>query len=361
MGDVVAFFIGWAAGWWLLWRLPVPPTTPEATVRPAVSVIIPARDEQRSLPLTLASLAPELAADDEVIVVDDHSSDATATVARDAGATVVAAPDLPPGWLGKPWACHTGAERSGNELLVFLDADTRLEAGGLDRLAGGHRASGGLYSVQPWHEALRPHERLAALFNVVALMGTGAFTPLDSRMRSVGAFGPCLVTTAGDYRTAGGHAGVRGAVLDDLALAERYRAEGLPVVLHGGRGTIRFRMYPRGIGQVVEGFSKNFAAAAASVHPLTAVLVTAWIAALSAPIAMVAGDPVLAAACYLAVVAQLGVQLRRVGGFGPVVAAAYVVALAFFVAVFVRSLWLTFARGEVRWKGRKVPTRSSGP
>ncbi len=355
MADAVAFLIGWGAGWWLLWRVPVPMPVRQSC-RPAVSVIIPARDEEASLPALLDSLRPQLRPGDEVIVVDDHSEDDTAAVAAAAGATVVAAPVLPPGWVGKSWACHTGAPRATNAVIAFLDADTRVEPGGLDRLVAGHSDSGGLYSVQPWHEVARPHERLAALFNVVALMGTSAFTPLGSG-RSVGAFGPCLVTTAADYRASGGHAAVRAEVLEDLALASRYRAAGLPVALRGGRGTIRFRMYPRGIAQVVEGFSKNFAAAASSIRPLTVVGISAWIAALSAPAALAAGDPALAAACYLAVAAQLVVHLHRIGGFGSITALAYVVSLVFFLAVFTRSLWLTFVRREVRWKGRGVPTR----
>lgn len=355
MGDLVAFFVGWGAGWWLLWRVPVPAPAPEAD-RPALSVIIPARDEEASLRQVLGSLRPQLRPGDEVIVVDDHSSDATAKVAVAEGATVVAAPELPPGWVGKTWACHTGAARATNALMAFLDADTRVEPGGLDRLVAGHAETGGLYSVQPWHDVPRPHERLAALFNVVAMMGTGAFTPLGSR-RSVGAFGPCLVTAASDYHASGGHAGVRGAVLDDLALASRYRAAGRSVAIRGGRGTIRFRMYPGGIGPLVEGFSKNFAAAAVSVRPLTVVLIGAWIAALSAPVALAPVEPALAALCYLAAAGQLVAHLRRIGGFGSITAVVYVVPLVFFIAVFFRSLWSTFVRGEVRWKGREVPTR----
>ncbi len=358
MADAVAFLLGWGAGWWLLWRLPVPPPAPKAG-RPAVSVVIPARDEEASLPRLLGSLRPQLRAGDEVIVVDDHSGDATASVARAEGATVVAAPELPSGWVGKCWACHTGATRTVNPVIAFLDADTSVEPGGLDRLLADHSRSGGLYSVQPWHDVHRPHERLAALFNLVALMGTGAFTPLRPR-RAVGGFGPCMVTTAADYRASGGHAGVRTTVLDDLALAARYRAAGLPVALRAGRGTIRFRMYPDGIEQVVEGFSKNFAAAAASVRPVSVVLISAWMAALSAPFALAVGDPALAAACYLAVAGQLVVHLRRTGGFGWITASVYLVPLAFFLAVFARSLWLTFARRRVRWKGREVPSARRG-
>lgn len=351
--DVVAFLAGWGAGWWLLWRIPVPPSLPPGA-RPPVSVVVPARDEERSLPVLLASLEDELRSGDEVIVVDDHSADDTAGVARSAGARTVAASDLPPGWLGKAWACHTGAELAANPLLAFLDADTRLEPGGLDRLVAGYAEGGGLYSVQPWHRVPRPHERLAALFNVVALMGTGAFTPVGDRRPPAGAFGPCLLTSAEDYRAVGGHAAVRHTVLDDLALARRYRAAELPVRIRGGRDTITFRMYPDGLGQLVEGFTKNFAAAARAVRPLTVVLVTAWMSALGAPLVLAAGAPALALACYVAVALQVHAHLRRIGSFGAVTAVAYLIPLACFVVVFARSLVLTFGRRRVRWKGRDV-------
>ena len=376
--DVVAFVAGWVSGWWLLWTVPVPPlaTRRSPAIRPPLSIVIPARDEEAALPVLLTSLHAQLGPGDEVVVVDDDSGDATAAVARAGGAAVVPAPPRPAGWLGKPWACHTGAATATGDLLAFLDADTCVEPGGLDRLVAGHVACGGLYSVQPWHLVPRPHERLAALFNVVAMMGTGAFTPAATHRRSsrpapspaetprrcvrrdpVGAFGPCLLTTAADYRAAGGHAAVRGWVLDDLALAERYRARGLAVTVRGGRGVISFRMYPAGLGQLVEGFTKNFAAAARRVRPMTVVLVVAWLVALSTPLALAPEAPLLAAALYCAAAVQLHVHLRRLGSFGAVTAAVYVVPLACFVAVFARSVAVTALRRRVRWKGRDVPAR----
>jgi 4,4'-diaponeurosporenoate glycosyltransferase len=361
--DLIAFLFGWGAGWWLLWRVPLPPQVEPGLSPPRepVSIIVPARDEAAVLPVLLASLRPELRPHDEVVVVDDHSYDATAVKARAGGATVVAAPPLPDGWSGKAWACHTGAETARRSTLVFLDADTRLAPGGLDRLVAGLAAVGGLYSVQPWHEVPRPHERLAALFNVVAMMGTAAFAPGRVGRAPVGAFGPCLLTAAGDYHLAGGHAAVRGEVLDDLALAGRYRAAGLPVTIHGGRGTISFRMYPASLGQLVEGFTKNFAAAAGAARLRTTALITLWLAALSAPAVLAANAPVLAAACYTAASVQVGVHLRRLGSFGPLAPLVYPVLLAVFVAVFARSLVATLALGRVRWKGRDLVTRRGPP
>ncbi len=361
--DLVAFLAGWAAGWWLLWRVPLPPPVEpgRSSPRGAVSIVVPARDEAAAVPLLLASLGPELGPYDEVIVVDDASSDATAARARAAGATVLPAPPLPDGWAGKAWACHTGASAATQSVLVFLDADTRLAPGGLDRLVAGLAMSGGLYSVQPWHDVPRPGERLAALFNVVAMMGTAAFAPGRGGRAVVGAFGPCLLTAAADYRLTGGHAGVRDEVLDDLALAGRYRAAGLPVTIHGGQGTISFRMYPDGLGQLVEGFTKNFAAAAAAIRLHTAALIVLWLAALSAPAVLMTSNPALAAVCYAAAAIQLGIHLRRLGSFGPLTAMGYPVALAIFIVVFVRSLVATVALGRVRWKGRELATRRRGP
>ncbi|MDQ3306444.1 MAG: glycosyltransferase [Actinomycetota bacterium] len=354
--DLAIFALGWCAGWWLLWRVPVPLAGRASLDPPRASIIVPARDEEHNLGVLLASLLPQVHPGDEVMVVDDDSGDDTASVARRAGAKVLEALPLPPGWQGKAWACHTGAAAATGPTLVFLDADTRLEAGGLDRLRDGAARSGGLYSVQPWHEVPHLHERLAALFNLVAMMATGAFTP-RRRSRTVGAFGPCLVTSVDDYRAVGGHASVRGAVVDDLALAERYQAAGLPVTLRGGRGSIAVRLYPDGLRQLVEGFTKNFASAARAVRPLTLVLVVAWLAALSAPLVLVADNPAVAAACYLAVAGQLAVLLRRIGAFGAVTAALYLVPLAVFVAVFARSMIVTFGRRRVRWKGRDLRTR----
>lgn len=345
----------WTLGWVLLWRVPTPGPAP-ARDR-AVSIVVPARDEAGNLPHLLGSLVPQLGSDDEVVVVDDHSQDATAEVAAAAGAVVVPSPPLPAGWAGKQWACHTGAMVAGNGLLVFLDADTRVAPGGLARIAS-VGAGPGLTSIQPYHLVPRWAERLAAFFNIVGMMGSLACTPLGTRLRPRGVFGPCLATPTADYRRAGGHRAARAGVLDDVALAAAYRRAGLPVRVYGGRGTIDFRMYPGGLPELVRGFTKNMASGALAVRPQAAVAVAGWVAACAAPLVLALRVPApLSAACYLAVALQVGVHLRRLGSFGPVVALAYPVALAVFLAVFVRSLLATYGRGRVSWKGRSLPTR----
>ncbi len=178
-----------------------------------------------------------LRAGDEVLVVDDHSSDGTAGVARSAGARVLPAPPLPAGWAGKQWACHTGASVAASEVLVFLDADTRIEPGGLDRIA----ARPGLTSIQPFHLVPRWQERLAAFFNIVGVMGTGIGTPLGDRVRPGGAFGPCLLTSNMASATTAirpvaslAVAGWIAACVAPLVLAGRRRADRARLLLHRG-------------------------------------------------------------------------------------------------------------------------------
>ena len=295
------------------------------------------------MPALLASLRPQLRDGDQLIVVDDGSSDDTADVASRGGATVVAAPSLPEGWTGKAWACANGARVSTADTLVFLDADVTVEPGGLDRVLAAHET--GLLSVQPFHVTVRPYERLSLFFNIVAMMGTDAFTPLGPRLRPSGAFGPCLVTSRDDYEAVGGHAAVKSAVLDDVELAHCYLASGRDVVCLGGKGSLSFRMYPDGLRQLSEGWSKNLAGGASKTRVLTLLLVVAWISVcLQAPWL---GWPV-----YAAVVVQLAWMARRIGRFGVVALLLYPIPLFAFVAIFVRSLYLTYVRKRVSWKGR---------
>jgi 4,4'-diaponeurosporenoate glycosyltransferase len=230
---------------------------------------------------------------------------------------------------------------------VLLDADVALEPGGLDRLVAEHGRRGGLVSVAPLHVIERAYERLSAVCATVAMMGTGAFTPRRTT-RPAGAFGPCLVTARSDLVAVGGYAAVRGEVLDDVALARRYVAAGLPVSLLGGSGTVRYRMYPGGVRQLVDGWSKNIAAGAGATRPLTMVLVVAWVSVLLQA-------PWLGPVVYGTCASQLAWMWARIGRFGVLTAVLFPVPLVAFVLIFLRSLVLTLIRRRVPWKGRQVP------
>lgn len=352
---------GWFLGWALLWRLPglTRPRSTTTKVRlPSVSIVVPARNEADRMPTLLASLAGQQHAADQVIVVDDESSDGTAAVARSfAGVEVVAAPPLPDGWAGKPWACATGARSARGDLLVFLDADVDLAPTAIGAIVASWQQHGGLLSVQPHHRIRRPVEALSLPFNVISMMGLGVGSVVPPR-RQWGAAGPCLATDRRDYEAVGGHAAVADEVAEDLALAERYRAADLRVTCVGGHDAVRFRMYRDAAG-ILEGWSKNLATGAGRTPRLRSLAIAAWVAALLAMALQLTSLPSTGAelrswaVVYLAGAVQIAWLGRQVGRFGPA-ALAWPLLLAVFVAVFARSVINTALFRHVRWSGREL-------
>jgi 4,4'-diaponeurosporenoate glycosyltransferase len=364
--EVSLLAVTWIIGWLLLWRVPRLPPASSATPGRQVSVVVPARNEAGRLPGLLGTLAVQTRPADEVLVVDDHSEDDTSAVAAaSSGADVIAAPRLPDGWTGKTWACWTGARRATGNVLVFLDADTEPEPDLLARLLDALAHRPGLLSVMPYHRMRRPYERLSAFFSVISLMGIGAASARRSTPVT-GAYGPCLACDRHDYDATGGHESIRGAVVDDVALAQQFRRAGLPVRVAGGRDAISFRLYGGGLRDLVEGWSKNFASGAGSTPVLRFLLVFAWVVGVGTAaqvpvreaIAAIGGWSGPGVALWIGFVAfavQLAVQLRPLGNYSWV-AVLFPIPLGAWFVVFLRSIVLT-ARGQVRWKGRAVLVR----
>ena len=306
------------------------------------SVIIPARNEAHNLPRLLDSLAAQSVRPVEVVVVDDGSSDGTAAIARELGARVIVSQPLPAGWSGKTWACHQGAQAAAGELLCFVDADSWFEPGGLTRILDGY--TGGALSVGPWHAVQRPYENLSLFFNLNMVMGTVPG----------GLFGQLLVVDRASYQRAGGHAAVRGRVLENCRLAAHFRASGTAVRSVAGKGALSFRMYPGGWGEVVAGWTKGFASGAGQTPRATLLLCVAWmIGLMAAPVGWsLAGEPRWWGALYLLCAAQVWVFGRKVGAFRWYAALLYPLPLVFFFVVFARSALR--AGKKVRWKGREI-------
>src|SRR3954467_12962797 len=96
-----------------------------ASANPSVSVIVPARDEEACLAECLRSLVGQQGPQYEIIVVDDHSTDATRAIAETFAVRVISADVLPQGWSGKCNAAWTGARVASGKWLLFTDADTK--------------------------------------------------------------------------------------------------------------------------------------------------------------------------------------------------------------------------------------------
>jgi dolichol-phosphate mannosyltransferase len=203
------------------------PVRPTSTPPMSISVVVPARDEAGRLGPTLDAMvgAPGVA---EVIVVDDESSDGTAALARDHGATIVSGRPLPSGWAGKAWALQQGIEAATSEWVVTLDADTRPDPrlpAALVARASGERLD--LLTVGGRFECpTRPSRWLHAAMLTTLVYRFGPPGSTAGRPGCTMANGQCMAFRREPFLGAGGMSIVAGEVVEDIALARRIAGDG---------------------------------------------------------------------------------------------------------------------------------------
>jgi 4,4'-diaponeurosporenoate glycosyltransferase len=332
---------------------------------PSISVIIPSRNEENNLPNLLRSLEGQLSSEDEVIVVDDHSEDRTKTVAEKSGVKLLESLPTPEGWIGKTWACSQGARMASGEILVFLDADTVLEKNGLKNIIEAYVERDGVLSIQPYHKMRNLYEQFSAFFNIVMMAAIGAFTILGNRIKPIGLFGPVVAIKRQYYLDSGGHEKVKSEILEDVAFGSELQKKGVEVHCLSGKDTISFRMYPNGIKELINGWSKGFAVGAVKTSIPLLVLIVAWISGSIGTTrnlveAIAATNSVQIAiwgGLYVLFAAQIYWMLVRIGNFKFYTALLFPIPLSFFVLVFTYSFVRIFLARSVKWKGREIDLR----
>ena len=244
-----------------LYRTPV---APDGYRPPAISVLIPARNEERSIEVAVTSVLLSGNVDLEVVVLDDHSSDRTAEIvqsiaAADPRVRLETAPGLPAGWCGKQHACANLAMLASHDLLVFMDADVRLAPDALRRMGWFLESSGAdLVSGFPLQETGSFSERVVLPLMHFLLLG---FLPI-SRMRKsrAAAFGAgcgqLFLARRDAYDASGGHEAIRDSLHDGLTLPRSFRRAGLATDLFDATHLARCRMY-RNAAEVWNGLAKN--------------------------------------------------------------------------------------------------------
>ena len=370
MPSIVTIIAGLAAAILLFWRHPILPGTGQAKnglilpdtggLMPRISVIIPSRNEENNLRNILSDLQKQDLPAFEIICVNDASEDRTAEIIDAFGVQNIPVISKPDGWIGKSWACQTGADRASGDLLLFLDADVRLNPSSLRKLALAYSGSGGVVTVQPFHQTVRIYEHLSFFFSLILLAANGIGFPAAGK--NIGLFGPVILVSGKDYRQVGGHYPAQKSIVDDLAMGEAFKRKGIKLSLFMGASDISFRMYAGGFRELCEGWIKNFASGAFRTPFYLILLIILWFGActevaISLIRAAAQGSlPILAAGIclYLAWALLLWLISRRVGNFGFAAALVYPVLLLFFVILFVISIFRKVFGKTVTWKGRKI-------
>jgi glycosyltransferase involved in cell wall biosynthesis len=232
--------------------------------KPFVSILIPARNEQSNIAACVKSALQSRDADIEVLVLDDHSSDATPKIvqnlsARDPRVRLLHSLPLPDGWCGKQFACHQLSHRATAPILFFIDADVRLMPDAVARSARFLERSGAdLVSGVPRQITETFSEKLLIPLIHFVLLGFLPFGMMR-RFRSAAFAAGCgqfFVARAESYERAGGHQCVKGSGHDGIELPRAFRKRGFKTDLFDPTDLASCRMYDSG-SAVWNGLAKN--------------------------------------------------------------------------------------------------------
>jgi chlorobactene glucosyltransferase len=323
--------------------------------RPSVSIVVPARNEARTIERSVRAFLAQDYDNFEVIVVNDRSTDGTGDILGtivDPRLTIIDGAETPEGWLGKPWAVQQGTARARGEWLLIADADL-------------------IYSLETLRAAIAESERtgaaLTALFPHFELGSFGehagmpmvpffgfCFAPV---WRANASQSPRLAMGAGSgnlirreaLESAGGFASLKDAVVDDIALARLVRRHGGVTRVARADDLISVRMY-HSAAEIAHGFTKNIfipfgRSFVAGTFFLLLLLITNLL-----PYALLFDRVMIAAVALMTLTRIVLFRSLRYPMWNAIL--LHPLMIAFWAYIFLRSMWFTGVRNELRWRGR---------
>lgn len=346
------------------------PLCPQPDARPRgdalVSVIIPARNEERSIETGVRMLLAQRYANIEIIVVDDESEDTTAAIVErlmreDSRVRLVRGAALPRGWVGKPWAVTQGVRVARGEWFLFTDADMQHGRSAIAAsLALAQERGADAVSLMPGQILVTAAERIL-MPTILWTIGfaTGRLSAVNDPRKPNALFsGGFILARRAAYEAVGGHDSVRDKIAEDFELAHRFKEDGrFRTLLASGVGITDVRMY-HSFREIWNGFVKNFAlgtrgniAAAIAGTVLLAIIAPvtplAFLAACVAHAWLAAG---LLGFAVLATVGSVALAMRRYG-FAAAAARWFPLAQCVLVAIVAVSV-IRHTGGGVSWRGR---------
>ena len=349
---------------------------------PLVSIIVPARNEERNIRRCVESLLEQSYPNFEVIVVDDGSTDDTPGILEDIIQTHPQSnrlwvqrlrDELPEGWAGKPHAIHAGVQESHGEWLLFTDADTWHAPNALHcALTSALHTGSDLYTLGTaqelpgfWEKVMMP----------MAYLGISMMYPIkkvNDPLSSIAiANGQFILIRRAVYDILGGYARpeLRNTLLDDRDLANTVKQQGFKLRLEDGRDLVRVQMY-RGLRDAWQGWRKNaFLGSRGGVAfvlleliglPMVAIVpfllpLVAWISRQK----LVREKVISSSEIGVATLLELGpllsyhMSIDRELKVPWYYAFAYPLAASLFECILAESAWRVLRRKGIDWRGRQ--------
>jgi chlorobactene glucosyltransferase len=367
---LTALFYAWRSlrvlGGWM--RVPL---AEGADGLPSLSIVVPARDEERSIEQCVRSLLAQAGVDADVIVVDDGSTDATASILARLAAEfpalhVVSGEPLPEGWAGKPWACAQGARHARGEWLLFTDADSRHERyASASTLAFARANRADALSIMTGQDlgTLAEAAILPAVLQMI-VFASGMLTEINDPKRPDRALanGQYLLVSRVAYDVLGGHDALRGELVEDLEFARRLKSDGrFRLIVAEGTQLVHVRMY-RSFREIWNGFTKNaYLGARGDVRAIAGGIVFCAVLSIAPPLlglgALRRGRRAEAAEAFAASLTVMAVSYfgasfvsmpRKLAVFAPF-------GIGMFGAIALNSTRRALTGAGFEWRGRRYP------
>jgi chlorobactene glucosyltransferase len=331
---------------------------------PSLSVVVAARNEELDLPRCLDGLLAQDYPGLEIVTVDGGSTDRTReeALARAPRVRLIEEPPLPDGWVGKNWACDEGFRAASGDWILFTDADMVYDPT-VVRAAfeWGEGENADLVTLAPRMTMVGRWERIVMPMYIQMVL-TYFRTPHVNRdgSRAAMANGQFTLVRRTAYERVGGHRAIRGAVLEDVRLAQEFRRSGLRLRVAYAPDLLSTRMY-RDRHEMFEGLLKTIHgtrfSAVRQLGFLAGLVVFFWLPLALLPLAVWWGSVPLAGMGAFLWVALFGKHAAFSHGVGASAADGllFPVAIGFYAVVVVLSIVRGLRRAPLVWKGRSYP------
>lgn len=323
-----------------------------------VSVLIPARNEEKNIGLLLDDLLSQDYGNLEIIVFNDQSDDSTDKIVTeytisDMRVRLINSPGLPQGWLGKNCACHSMATEATGSFFLFLDADVRISGNMIERAVGfSEKNDLSLVSVFPEQEIVTMGEWITVPnMNFILLSLLPLILVRKTRFPSLAAAnGQFMFFEAENYRELNPHEIMKNNRVEDISIARLYKKTGHRVACMLGDDDLTCRMYTRFM-DAVSGFSKNVTAFFGNSFILATLF---WIITTFGFIPVLLSTPPIVFTAFLAAYIATRIIISAASRQKIIYNLVFIIPLQISLAFFIYTALKNRIYGKYKWKGRNI-------
>lgn len=358
--SITIIILGLFSSFYLFYKKPF--ITRKSSSDKKITIIIPVRNEESSIGNLLNDLKKQSTHHIEVIVVDDGSTDKTKEIVNqyDVRYFYISDNQKPKDYLGKSYAIEYGSNFATHDLLLFLDADVRLNENAITSLIYTHEKDADtVISLQPYHHAINNYEQLSLPFNLISLAANQTTTP---HKQSIGLFGPCILISKENYLKINKHYHVRDSIIEDVSLGKVLKKHRISFKCYLGYPLISYRMYPDGVKTLYQGWTKNIIYGALNTPFMLSIYIFFFVASILAiPLELTKSILqknmiflIIYFCFYIIWMIRLFILVKPVGNFKKISIIFFPIVFINFFLIFLLSTFKKLFNLPVTWKDRKI-------